>query len=213
MNAIFFNDFKNAHIPEILEEIYLKKVYDPYLLGKTDLTILDVGANIGLTSFFFKDFGKVYSLEPSKIHFDTLSELIKYNKIENVIPVKVALSNSIGKTRFYHNDNSTMFSMEDKVNNKGDFEEVDTTTLEEFIKVNKIENIDLLKLDTEGSESKIIVSDGFKNVANKIKVIVGEYHDWTDMNKIMFKQTFEDLGFTFNWNFKTQASVFSAVRL
>jgi hypothetical protein len=103
--------------------------------------------------------------------------------------------------------------MESIVNNKNDFEEVETITLEDYMKKYKIDKIDLLKLDMEGSESKFILSDGFKNVADKIKLIVGEYHEWTEMNKGMFKREFEELGFTFNWNYKTQASVFSAIRL
>jgi FkbM family methyltransferase len=213
MQAIFFNDFKNSYIPDILEEVYVKKVYDPFVLGKKDLTIVDVGANIGLTAFYFSDYGKVYALEPSKQHFEVLTEMIKFNKLDNVFPFKRAISNVTGQTKFYHNDNSTMFSMESIVNKKDDFEEVETLTLEDFMKQEKLEKIDILKLDVEGSESKIIVSDGFKNVASKIKVILGEYHDWTEMNKNMFQRTFEELGFTFNWNFNTKASVFTCVRL
>jgi FkbM family methyltransferase len=213
MQAIFFNDFKNSYIPDILEEVYLKKVYDPFVLGKKDLTIVDVGANIGLTAFYFSDYGKVYALEPSKQHFEVLTEMIKYNKLNNVEASKVALSNETGTTRFYHNPNSTMFSMESIVNDKNDFEEVDTSTLEHFMAVKKLDKIDILKLDIEGSESKVIVSEGFKNVASKIKVVLGEYHDWTEMNKNMFQRTFEELGFTFNWNFNTKASVFTAIRL
>jgi FkbM family methyltransferase len=214
IQAIYFRDFPNAHIPEILDEVYLKKIYEPFLLGKKDLTIVDIGANIGLTSYYFRDYAKmVYSIEPSKQHYDTLTEMITFNKINNITCSRLAISNQNGTTKFYHNDNSTMFSMESTVNKKDDFEEVVTMTLENYMAKYKIEKIDLLKLDTEGSESKIIVSDGFKNVADKIKLIVGEYHEWTEMNKGMFKREFEELGFTFNWNYKTQASVFSAIRL
>ncbi len=212
MQAIFYNDWNHSHIPEILEEIYIKKVYEPFLNGKKNLTIVDIGANIGLTTFFFKDFGKVYSLEPSKLHFDTLVEMLQYNKIKNVVASKIAISNKAGKEKFYLNPNNTSHSLT-IANDANNFEMVDVLTLEEYMKEQKLDKIDILKLDTEGEESKIITSDGFKNVADKIKVIVGEYHDWTPMNKIMFKKAFEDLGFQFNWYFNTNASVFSAVRV
>lgn len=213
LQAIFFKDFSNSHIPEILDEVYLKKIYEPFLLGKKDLIIVDVGANIGLTSYYFKDFGTVYALEPSAQHYGTLTEMLKFNKIANVFPFKRAISNVTGQTKFYHNDNSTMFSMESIVNKKDDFEEVDTLTLEDFMKQEKLDKIDILKLDVEGSESKIIVSDGFKNVASKVRVIVFEYHDWTDMNQIQFQHALEELGFEVHWNHNTSAKTGSAIRL
>jgi FkbM family methyltransferase len=214
LNAFFFHDFPNSHIPEILEEIYTKKVYNPFLLGKKDLIIADWGGNIGLTSYFFKDFAKtVYCVEPSKLHIEAIEAMVKQNKIENIVVCPYAISNTNGKERFYHNDNVTMFSLSATVNPQNDFEEVETITPEEFFTRNKIDKIDLLKLDVEGSESKVVCSDSFKKVADKIKVIVGEWHQWDSQNQQAFQHTFEDLGFTFNWLHNTQASVFTAVKL
>lgn len=211
--GFFFHDFANAYIPHILKEIYIDRVYDQFLQGRKDLTILDVGANIGLASYFFKDFAKtVYSFEPSEQHRKCIHKLIEFNKIDNITPIQHALAAEDGTTRFYHNQNSTMFSMNSLVNDKNDYEEVKTTTLETFMHVYKIDKIDFMKLDVEGSEGEIIMSDGFQNVADRIHTIVGEWHTWSSMNQQMFANTFRDMGFNFTWYNNTEASIFSAVK-
>lgn len=212
--AFFFNEFKNSYIPEILDEIYIKKVYQPFLTGKKDLLIGDIGGNIGLTSYYFKDFAKeVFCIEPAKEHQDTIKKLIEYNKIDNITLCPYAISNYNGKTKFYHNENTTMFSLSELVNDKNDFEEVDVLSFDEFMARNKIDHLDLLKLDPEGEEGKIVTSQGFKEYAPKVKVIVGEWHNWANMEKGQFANAFRDLGYEFRWYNNTQASVYSAVRV
>lgn len=211
--AIFFRDFKNSYIPDILEEVYVKKVYQPFVIGRRDMIIADWGGNIGLTSFYFKDFAKqVYCVEPSKQHQETIELMLDYNKIKNVKLCKYAVSNENGTTKFYHPENVTMFSMENVMGAK-DYEEVETVTPEEFMKREGIDKIDLLKFDIEGSESKVIASESFKRIAPKIKVICGEWHNWTEMGKDAFANAFRDLGYSFTWRMDTQASVFEAVRV
>lgn len=214
LEAIFFRDFPNSYIPQILDEIYLKKIYAPFVDGRTQLTIVDWGANIGLSSYYFKDFAtKVYAVEPSVRHLEALRKLVEHNGISNILVCPYAISATSGKTKFFHNNNVTMYSLKDTVNDKGDFEEVITVTPERHFELEGIESVDLLKMDLEGSESEVVTSDGFRSVAPKIKVIVGEWHSWTSMSQQQFKLAFEDLGFKFDWYKNTEAQVFSAVRL
>ncbi len=214
LQGFFFKDFKNSYIPQILDEIYIKQVYTPYLLGKKDLTIADWGGNIGLTSYYFKDYAKmVYCVEPSKEHHEAINQLIKYNKISNIKLCPYAIANKNGEEKFYHNKNVTMFSLESIVNDKEDYEEVNTVDPETFMIREGIEHIDLLKFDCEGSESSILTSKGFEIIAPKIDVIVGEWHNWTAMSREMFRNTFTDLGFDFKWLSNTDASVYTAIHL
>jgi len=51
-------------------------------------TIIDIGANIGVTSYYFSRFAKiVYSLEPSTEHFDILAKMVNFNKLTKFIPL------------------------------------------------------------------------------------------------------------------------------
>lgn len=211
LQAFFFRDFKSSYIPHILREIYLDGVYEPFLNGKKDLVIADFGGNIGLTSYYFKDFAKVvYCVEPSKLHHDCINAMIKQNKIDNIKLCPYAISNENGTEKFYHPDNVTMYSMENVMQAK-DYEEVETVDCAEFIKREGITHIDLLKFDVEGSESKVVTSDSFKKLADITDVICGEWHSWTTMSQQQFKQAFEDLGFDFKW-LPTEAQCFTAVK-
>jgi hypothetical protein len=61
----------------------------------------------------------------------------------------------------------------------GETQKVQTTTLEGIFEKNRIEKCDLLKLDCEGSEFKIIYSTP-KGIFDKISHIFLEYHDWIE---------------------------------
>lgn len=211
---IVFRDFQNSYIPQILEETYIKKVYQPFVIGKRDMVILDVGQNIGLTSYYFKDYAKrVIGLEPSVKHREIIKEMIKLNGIKNIECLPYALSNKNGKEKFFHNQNTTMFSLESAVNNPNDFEEVETITMDKLFELTKIEKIDLCKLDPEGHEMHIISSPEFAKMAEKIKVICGEWHSWSAGSKDLFMNTLRDLGYEFKWLNNTDASCYTAVRV
>lgn len=213
LEAIYFRDFANAHIPEILEEIYLKKIYEPYLLGKKDLTIVDIGSNIGLSVYYFKDFAKqVYAIEPAKEHLETLTKMLEFNKITNVTVCPYAISNKDGKVKFYHNTNSTAHNLSIPQDEK-DFEEVEIVTFDTFMKRNKLTHIDVLKCDPEGEEGKIFASDEFAKWAPKIDVIVGEWHRWGSMEMPLFANLLKDVGYDFTWIPNMKAQVYTAVRL
>lgn len=214
MKGIFFEDFKNSYIPNILKEVYLDQAYAPILHGRKDLTIVDVGANIGLTSFYFYDYAsKIYSLEPAQQHFNVMKHMITFNKMDDrIIPIKKALSHENGKATFYHNENVTMFSLNGAVNSQPDkAEEVETITFDKLFEEQDITHVDMLKLDTEGAEHEIIGSKGFDLVADKIDVVIGEHHAWSGKNPDQFRTAFIDRGFNFQW-IPNEAQLFIAKR-
>lgn len=213
LNALFFKDFKNSHLPDIMDEVWLKKVYEPFLLGKRDLIILDAGANIGLTSYYFKDYAKqIYAMEPAKATLEILRKMIEFNKITNITICPYALSNKNGTEKFYHNENTTANNLMIG-NDPKDYEEVETVDFDEFMKRNKLTHIDFMKLDCEGSEAKIVMSEGFKKWADKIKVICFEHHDWSGVSPLNFQRALEDLGFTVSFNQNTKAVTGNAIHL
>lgn len=213
MKGIFYKDFKNSYIPEILKEIYRDQVYKPFLEDRQNLTILDVGANIGLFSLYAADFAKrIYSLEPSQTHTDVLKEMIRYNGFEDKItPVKAALSHENGTADFYHSENVTMFSLDKRVDNTGEKETVETITLDKLFTDYKIKHVDFMKLDVEGSEAKIVGSKGFEAVADKIDTIVLEYHTWSGVNPAQIVNNLTDYGYQVK-PLQTDATLFVAKR-
>jgi len=213
LQAFYFQDFKNSFLPHILKEVYLDRIYDQYTHGKKDLTIVDLGSNIGITNFYFKDYAKrLIAVEPSKDHIETLKAMHAQNDMNNVEIYPYAISSKNGTETFYHNSNTTMFSLRGEVNNQGISEKVETKTLYQLMDDLKIKHIDILKMDIEGSEYDLIVSDGFAKVKDKIDLILGEFHTWSGVNPQQFATCFMDYGYEFKWMNATAASTFVAKR-
>lgn len=214
IRGIFFReDMNNNYIPEILKEIYRDRVYNVQLGKKKDLVIIDAGANISLFSQYATPMAKIiYSIEPSEEHFECILKAKSFNKNDKIFPVKVALSNKNGIAKLYHSSNTTAYSL-NSANAEGDPEEVETITLDKFFEENKIEHVDFMKVDIEGAEAEVFGSEGFDKVKDKIDVIMGEFHQWNNLNPDLFASYFRDRGFTFKWVNKTEASLFVAERI
>lgn len=197
-HAIFFNPpIFSYFLGHQMAEVYKDKVYDPYVVGKTDLTIVDIGSNIGITAYYFSHFGKVYAVEPSAEHFNILTTMIKFNKLDDkIVPINKAIYIKPGQFEFYHNKNKTMYSLHGAVaDTPGDLEKVEAIPMDQLFEENKIDHVDLLKLDVEGSEVEIFSSEGFTKVASKIDTIVTETHSWNGRHPNQIKDALENNGF------------------
>jgi len=68
-------------------------------------TVLDVGANIGyytlLCAKLVGDLGQVFAFEPDTVNFAWLSRNVRMNNLENVLPVRKAVSNVTGIAKLH----------------------------------------------------------------------------------------------------------------
>ena len=204
-HALFFNPPLEEHfLGHQMSEIYKDRIYNPFLFGKKDLTIIDVGSNIGLTSYYFSQFGTVYALEPSTESYDLALQMLAYNGITNVHMIKKALYIEKGKFPLFDPtgkyDNRTMRSLHSSMDGgKVAPEMVDTITLTDLFSENDIKHVDLFKMDVEGSEYEIFGHTTFAEVADKIDVIVGETHAWAGRNPNQIRESLKSNGFSFEW--------------
>ena len=198
----------------IMEEIYKSQIYKPYLPAKKEgSVVLEIGANVGLvTEYFSRHFEKVIALEPSSETFENLSLLVKGGMVtenetgkfielpplSNVTIVKKALFIENGEFMFGGPDNNkTMKSLHMATWQDGKPEEkVETITCDKLFEDYKIEHVNLMKIDIEGSEIEVLSSLGFKNVADKIDIIVGESHQWAGRHPNQLKEALKFNGFT-----------------
>ena len=141
--------------------------------------IVDAGASIGDTSTRFSNLfpnAKVHSIEPYPIFYRTLHNISKGNL--NIIAHNIALANFNGKSKLNINQSEGTNSFLDtncehseifgNLLKTKDQIIVKCRTLDAFTEENKIENIDILKLDLQGYESKAI--EGASNLLEKEKV-------------------------------------------
>lgn len=145
---------------------------------KSNSIIVDVGACYGeytlLCANKAKD-GTVIAIEPNPYHFELLKKGIEANNFKNVILVNMALSDKEEEVDFYigneHMEGSTLFK--DKMtqelghNNKHEIIKVKSITLDKLLSNFNIDKIDILKIDAEGAELKII--KGAKNTLKNSK--------------------------------------------
>ena len=206
MHGIFFDPpIESNFLGHQMAEIYKDNLYRPFLMGKKELTIIDLGANVGLTSYYFSKFAsKVYAIEPASEHFEALTKMIDFNNFKNIIPLKKAISIRNGTTQLFKNQtNMTSYSIDPIVNahiekqqwGKKPQETVECITLEKLFKDNEIKHCDFMKMDIEGSEAEILGHTSFRNLAPEIDTIVLESHLWGNRHPNQVKEALKNNGF------------------
>jgi FkbM family methyltransferase len=200
LNAIYFpklphsfSPFEALWIPEILQELWIKKVYDSIFLERTDMVVIDAGSNIGLaTQYFYDHSKKIISIEPSSEHFEALKKNKEVNKWTKVKLYNKALANHDGSANLNINTgNRTANSLTNEYGHGQ--EKVETITIETLFKENKLDEVDFLKMDIEGAEDQVLESPGFAKVAPKIKAMIVEYHNggWERLHELVTNMGFQ----------------------
>lgn len=151
--------------------------------GKVNV-ILDVGANRGNTALKYASLFKratIYAFEPFP---ETLNKLYDNVKgYDNIIPTPFAISDSNGKSIFYSNANEDTNSLlpSDVIGANSDRQVknisslyVDTVTLDAFCQNHHVSQIDILKMDIQGSELSALKGAQSLLINKKIKLIYTE---------------------------------------
>ncbi len=161
----------------IVSTVHLGDEYkiDQLNLSK-DSVIIDIGAQIGVFSTYISHkVGKIFAYEPEIENYNLLLKNIEINNLKGKIrAVNCGVSDKKEKLKIYISKNNTGgHSIYGKGNN---YIVVPAITLKDIFDRNNIDKCDLLKMDVEGSEYKILYGLP-KNYFRKIKRIRLEYHD------------------------------------
>ena len=154
------------------------------LVGNEDgIVIFDVGAHQGHTSLNYNTLFNtctIYSFEPFIDSYTILTETVK--GYQNIKPFNTALGNIVGEVDFHVNQysatNSILPTHQEGSNIWGanlldtlKVIKVNSTTIDDFIERHAINQIDILKLDTQGTEYNIIEGAAKAIEQGKIKLI------------------------------------------
>ncbi|MCH8945313.1 MAG: FkbM family methyltransferase [Nanoarchaeota archaeon] len=165
--------------------IMIKDQYNLFEKSIEDKIVLDCGAHHGTFSFLCVLMGakKIYSFEPVSSTYSILEENILLNKLnQKIIPIKKAVDNKKGMQKIYFGkiaDGSA--SLNKHFDN---FEVIQTTSLDEFLKENKIIKVGLIKMDIEGNEKNALI--GAKKIIKNQKPILtlSAYHKPEDKKEL-----------------------------
>lgn len=143
-------------------------------------TIVDLGGHIGTFSILMarklKDKCRIFTFEPDEDNYSLLEQNINLNKIKSITPQKLAISDYVGKgflkkekmnTDAYHLDLSKKKSTNCEI-----------STLPVVLKKQKLNKVDLLKMDIEGAEYNIFQhKQSLDYILENVHFIFMEYHD------------------------------------
>jgi len=136
-------------------ELSTTAVIDRYV--KSGMTALDIGANVGCHTLRLAKLvgnnGKVIAFEPMSWALLKLKRNIALNSFHNIIVEKIALSDTSSKQSAFFRTSWPLGAIQ---LNRGVKEEIDFVTLDDYIRVNRIDRIDFIKLDVDGYEYKVI---------------------------------------------------------
>ncbi|OUU50883.1 MAG: hypothetical protein CBC25_07190 [Pelagibacteraceae bacterium TMED65] len=201
-------------------------------IKKENPIIFDVGGNTGSSIKKFKQiFNKpiIHSFEPNKEVYKVMEK--NYQNDSQVFCNNFALGNIIeeknfnimassGKSSFYKINNNVDWTKNRKfATSIISTEKVKINTVDNYLKENKIDYIDFMKLDTQLYEDKILEGslNSLKN--NKIKIIVVEvifndyyekYFTFSDIEKYLIPNKFRMVGIDLMNNNILKGSLFGA---
>ncbi len=147
-------------------------------------TVIDVGANIGYFSLLGASRvgagGRVFAIEPHPLNFAELERTVRRNRLAQVYPLQLGLSDRSGQGEIsmpdqekYPNRTATMLPA------SGDRAfAVPVCTLDALMAERGIERVDLLKIDVEGYESKIVTGAREAFASGKVRNLIIELNDY-----------------------------------
>lgn len=182
---------------DVFKQIFMDDEYQPLIQaikskGIEINTIVDLGANIGLSTIYFNNIFenvKIYAVEPDKNNFKQLKLNISNNQniiTENVAiwSEKIDLVENLAKPFRGGGDWAKTFVPDDQFNSSI---KISGTTMSELITKHHLKTIDLLKIDVEGAERYIFDKKNNLNFLNQTKVIAIEIHDEFNIRNDIYK--------------------------
>ena len=180
------------------EDIYLQNYF-----GKKKINLVDIGANLGgYIDLVDKNVNikEIHIFEPSKKCF---IELNKKFKKKNSYINNMAISNSNKTRTFYENEILSQSSLHNNKNKfysnlkNTDIYQIKCLTLDQYFKLkNKKSKIDLLKIDAEGEDLKIL--EGASNLLRKKRVKLIKIELLNSLNKDNNKSNINQIIFLLN---------------
>jgi len=189
----------------IIEEVWKSDFYHRHFLIEKQMTVLDLGANVGLYSLFAAAKGAtIYAFEPEVTNYKLLVENVKKNNLQHKIHTfNYAVAKDKKYMDIYLKDYEEDFAscmvsaykdlFQDFSDKKYQKQSIPCISLKEILNMAAESEIDLMKVDCEGSELEILQSAP-SAYFKRIKNMVMETHN-TYPEKELYHMV-KDLGFS-----------------
>ncbi|MBQ3312053.1 FkbM family methyltransferase [bacterium] len=148
--------------------------------------IIDVGGYIGDSAIVFSPYtnGMIYSFEPTTGLYNFMQQTLKLNqKCKNIVPINIGLGSKKEKQLIHLMDSGSSINRL-IVLNEYETEEIEITTLDDYVKENNLNNIGLIKVDIEGFEQEFLKGAINTIITQKPTLLLSIYHFATDFFNI-----------------------------
>lgn len=169
---------------EVFRALFVRGMYDPNLNVVIDALLpkngvfIDAGANMGYFSLLAArkvgNDGRIFAVEPSSRDFIRLVDNVNINGLHEIISCyKLAFSDLAGMAEIIiaNDERSGLNTLGTDFSTKGiekvDTEKVEKITIDDFVEQEEIKNVDVIKLDIEGSEFAAL--SGAKSTVQKYR--------------------------------------------
>jgi len=144
-------------------------------LAEPGMIAVDVGANKGLSTVAIArkvgPSGHVYAFEPVPEYYRDLQANLSRNGISNAKAYRFALGDRIGRTDYYKDGAGSGIVPQDGAEKLS----VEVTTLDAFAQQEGLDTVDLISMDCEGSELRVL-KGGERTLASGAVKIFCEVH-------------------------------------
>lgn len=179
-----------------LIEILLGKSYFYHrdFIPKKRCVVFDVGAYVGHYALIAAHLGaRVYAFEPISNNYAKLLHHISINKklLSGIVfPIKMAVGSFKGKIDMLVSNGASHVienscRVEGRVGSRKMIEKVPITTIDIFTKENRIDHIDILKIDVEGYEIEVLRGAQKNLSSGKIDMILSANYHFPDEDYIV----------------------------
>lgn len=166
----------------VFKQIFVDNEYDSLNLPETAKTIIDLGANIGLSALFFiKKFptSRIVAVEPDAVNFSIMEKnLEKFSK--SVSFLQAAIWPTDGEVSLVEEDDDHnslgAWGYRTEASNGNSGLSVKAVTIPTIMKQYGMDFVDILKVDIEGAEYELFEKN-YEDWIDKVGLIIIETHD------------------------------------
>ena len=166
----------------VFKQIFVDNEYDSLNLPETAKTIIDLGANIGLSALFFiKKFpdSHIVAVEPDAVNFSIMEKnLEKFSK--SISFLQAAIWPTDGEVSLVEEDDDHAslgaWGYRTEASNGNSGLSVKAVTIPTIMKQYNMDFVDILKVDIEGAEYELFEKN-YEDWIDKVGLIIIETHD------------------------------------
>ena len=173
-------EYYKIKIGSQFENVFFEKLFK---IIKKGMTIYDIGGSVGIYTIPFANKvgsdGKVFVFEPTQKGCSSIESNLKLNNLQNVTIYPYAVSDINSTSSFYIRPDKETHSLFEKTVAPSKIAahkeiKVKTFTIDYLIEKKLTSPPNIIKIDTEGAEIKIL--DGMTKIINSLEYILIEIH-------------------------------------